>query len=560
VLDVPTLIATLRSEGDDGATLEAKRAASGWPDVSTTLSAFANAPGGGTILFGLDESAGFATTGVYDARACRKALATTSRNALDPPVMHRSGVATIDGEEVVWAEVAEADASLKPVRVKATGKAYLRAHDGDFQLSEPEEQAFIANRTTPRFDAGAVPDTTRADLDDELVAAYVDTARASSSSLGRFDDDDILFRTGVLAGAERRPSLAGLLALGIHPQQYVPNLVIQAHVEPGSDDPPGTRAVDPRRFDGPVPRMLVDALAWVRHNTGTRVVFGADGHGRDEPEYPAEAVRELIANALVHRDLGEHALRQPITIRIERNRLIVSNPGGLYGITRDRLGQEGVTSARNGVLIRICQYVRFQGEQRVCEALASGIPTVMRSLQRAGMTPPAFFDQGIRFTVSVPSHALLGDDDLGWLASLGPHASGLSDVQRHALALLRRGGTLTNRAFRDAFPMDSRDARRLLGDLVERGLVVADGDRGGRVYRLALADAEGRVARRRADHADAVLSQLAQGEQTIHELVLATGLSLRQVRYVLRKLRSASRVEIASGGPGRHTTYRVTSG
>jgi ATP-dependent DNA helicase RecG len=178
-------------------------------------------------------------------------------------------------------------------------------------------------------------------------------------------------------------TLAGLLALGIHPQQHLPNLVIQAHVAPGPDDPPGTRAVDPRRFDGPIPRMLADALAWVRRNTGSRVVFGEDGHGRDEPEYPAEAVRELIANALVHRDLGEHALRQPITIRIEPDRLIVSNPGGLYGITRDRLGQEGVTSARNGVLIRICQHVRFQGDNRVCEALASGIPTVMRALARA---------------------------------------------------------------------------------------------------------------------------------------------------------------------------------
>lgn len=561
MLDVATLIATLRSEGDDDATLEAKRAATGWSDVSTTLSAFANTPGGGTILFGLDESAGFAAAGVYDARACRKALATSCRSALEPPVVHGSGVAVIDGEEVVWAEVAEADASLKPVRVKATGKAYLRAHDGDFQLSEPEEQAFIANRTTPRFDAAAVAGATRADLDDELVAAYVDTARASSSSLTRFDDEDVLFRTGVLAGDERRPSLAGLLALGIHPQQHLPNLVIQAHVEPGPDDPPGTRAVDPRRFDGPIPRMLADALAWVRRNTGTRVVFGEDGHGRDQSEYPAEAVRELIANALVHRDLGEHALRQPISVRIERNRLIVSNPGGLYGITRDRLGQEGVTSARNGVLIRICQYVRFQGEQRVCEALASGIPTVMRSLERARMTPPAFFDQGIRFTVSVPNHALLGDGDLEWLASLGQRGRGLSDVQRHALVLLRRGRTFTNRGLRDEFPMDSRDARRVLSDLVDRGLAIADGDRGGRVYRLAseAVDAPTGNARRRDDHADVVLAHLGLGERTVHELMLATDLSHRQVTYVLRKLRAAGRVEIAAGGQGRHTTYRVTA-
>ena len=559
MLDVPGLIATLRAGGDDDASVEVKRASGGWPELAETISAFANTPGGGVILLGLDETAGFAAAGVYDARQCRKALADTCRTALEPAVLHTSGVVTIDGRDIVWAEIAEADASMKPVRVKATGKAYLRSHDGDFQLSSVEEQAFIANRTMPRFDAVAVPEASRADLDEELVAAYIAAAR-ESSSLARFSDEELLFRTGVLVGDDRRPSVAGLLALGIHPQQYFPNLVIQAHVEPRPDDPPGTRAVDPRRFDGPIPRMLADALAWVRRNTGTRVIFGEDGHGRNAPEYPTEAVRELIANALVHRDLGEHALRQPITVRIEQNRLIISNPGGLYGITRDRLGQEGVTSARNGVLIRICQYVRFQGEQRVCEALASGIPTVMRALERARMTPPAFFDQGLRFTVAVPRHALLSEDDLRWLASLGERARGLSDVQRHALVLLRRGRELTNRGLRDEFPMDSRDARRLLSDLVDRGLAVAEGARGGRVYRLTVATPDTPRVNRggRRDNSDLILAQLENGERTLHELVRSTGLTRRQISYVLTKLRAAGRVEIASGGPGRHTTYRVT--
>lgn len=559
--EIADLIAALRADGDDGAAIEAKRAATGWPDVAETLSAFANTPGGGVILFGLDEAAGFASSGVYDAAACRKALATTCRTALDPPIVPASGVETVEGGKVVWAEIPEADASVKPVRVKATGRAYLRSHDGDFRLSGPEEQAFIANRTTPRFDAAPVQQATRDDLDGELVASYVDTARAASSSLARFDDEQILFRTGVLTGDERRPSLAGLLALGIHPQQHLPNLVIQAHVAPGPDDPAGTRAIDPRRFDGPIPRMLADALAWVRRNTGSRVVFGEDGHGRDEPQYPAEAVRELIANALVHRDLGEHALRQPITIRIESDRLIVSNPGGLYGITRDRLGQEGVTSARNGVLIRICQHVRFQGDNRVCEALASGIPTVMGALARARMTPPAFFDQGIRFTVAVPNHALLGGEELAWLESLGSRVHGLSDVQRHALVLLHQGRTLTNRAFRDEFPMDSREARRALGELVDRGLADADGDRGGRTYRLGASLSAGPAMgprRGRQAQIGVVLAQLGQGDRTVAEIVARTGLSERQVSYALSKLRTEGRAVLASGGPGRITTYRCT--
>jgi ATP-dependent DNA helicase RecG len=559
--DVADLIATLRAEGDDDVATEAKRAANGWPDITTTLSAFANIPGGGTLIFGLDEATGFAATGVYDARACRKALASACRTAVEPPITHRSWTEQIDGVEVVCAEIDEADASVKPVRVKATKRAYLRSHDGDFQLSRAEEQAFLANRTTPRFDVAPVSGASADDLDDQLVEAYADVCRSSSSSLARFGTDEILFRTGVLVGEGRQPSLAGLLALGVHPQQFVPNLVIQGHVAAGSDDSPAMRAADARRFDGPIPRMLSDALAWVRRNTGSRVVFGEDGHGRDEPEYPLEAVRELVANALVHRDFGEHALRQPITLRVEPGRLVVSNPGGLFGITRDRLGQDGVTSARNGTLIRICQHVRFQGDQRVCEALASGIPTVLRALARAQMTPPSFFDQAIHFTVIVPNHALLGGADLAWLASLGPQANGLTDVQRHGLVMLRSGRTFTNSTFRREFPMDSRDARRELAGLVDRGLAVADGERGGRTYRIAdgvTAEASSAAAASSSrDHTGAIVSQLVGGEATVAEIAARTNLSLVQVKYTLRKLRDGGRAEIASGGRGRRTTYRL---
>lgn len=559
--NIGDLIASLREAADDSASVEAKRASGGWPEIQETLSAFANTPGGGIILFGLDEATGFAATGVWDAAACQKSLASTCRTALDPPIQHRSGVEAFEGQQLVWAEITEADASRKPVRLKATGRAYLRSHDGDFALSDAEEQAFLVNRTAPRFDAAVVPDASRDDLDSELVAAYVETCRASSSSLARFSEpDELLFRTGVLSRDRRTPTLAGLLSLGIHPQQHVPNLLIQAHVVPGRDDPSGTRAVDPRRFDGPIPRMLADALNWVRRNTGSRVVFGDDGHGRDQPEYPLEAVRELIANALIHRDLGEHALRQPIVLRVEADRLVISNPGGLYGITRDRLGEEGVTSARNGVLIRICQNVRFAGEQRVCEALASGIPTVLRSLAQAQMTPPAFFDQGIRFTVAMPNHALLGPEDLAWLASLSPRAGRLTDVQRHALALMRHGRELTNRTFRREFPMDSRDARRALAGLVERGLVDAAGDRGGRAYRIADglaggADSLGRSPR--GNHSATILTALRGGDRTLDELAWITQLTRRQVSYALGKLRSDDRVELAAGGPGRRTTYRI---
>lgn len=565
------LLAVLRADGDDGLEIEAKRAARGWPQsVNRTIAAFANTPGGGTIIFGVDEATGFEPVGVYSATACRKALASASRDAVVPPVITRSRTERVDGAQLVVAEVQEAAAADKPVRVRDDGRAYLRQHDGDFALSENEEQAFLAARTTPRFDSAAVPEASLDDLDPDLVDAYVSSCHESSSALRRFERDELLFRTGVVVGPDRRPSVAGLLALGLYPQQHFPNLVVQAHVAPGPSDPPGTRATDARRFDGPLPRMLSDSMAWIRRNTRSRVMFGEDGHGRDAPEYPAEAVRELLGNALVHRDLGEHALGLPISLQLQSTKLVLMNPGGLFGVTADRLGQEGVTSARNGALIRICQNVRFDGDRRVAEALASGIPAVLRALREAGMTPPAFHDQGVRFTVLVPNHALLSAADLTWLRGLGDAVDGLGDTQRHALVALRNGQIWTNRSFRQLFPMDSRRAHAELSELVARGLAVADGDRGGRTYRLAGdVPSRGRAQLQIAETSGAapddreasspnellILAALDQGPAGVDDLAARTELTPRQIRYAIGKLRDRGATRIATGGRGRRTQY-----
>jgi ATP-dependent DNA helicase RecG len=390
---VLALIADLREEGSDTTSVEVKTAAGGMPgDLSRTISAFANTPGGGTVILGVDERSGFAVRGVYDAAQAQAALASMARQALEPPILVEVTSSVVEGSVVVVARVGEAPASLKPVRVKSSGKAYLRGYDGDYEMSKLEEQAFIANRDHPRFDQQAAAGATFDDLDSALLANYTETCRSSSSALAGFSRNELLLRTGVTT-PEGGVTVAGLLALGKYPQQFLPNVVVQASVAPRPGDPPGTRASDVRKFDGPLPLIMDELTRWVQRNTRTRVRFGEDGHGRDEPEYPVEAVRELISNALVHRDLGPHAMPYAVSVVLESNQLVISNPGGLWGITVDRLGRERVSSARNDRLLRIAQNVRTIDGRRVVEAIASGIPTVLDSLAKAGMVPPAFHDQ-----------------------------------------------------------------------------------------------------------------------------------------------------------------------
>lgn len=583
--ELSDLIERLRAEGSDVAQVEVKSAAGGYPrtHMPPTLSAFGNRPGGGLVVLGLDEDAGFSAVGVGDAAACKAALASQARQAVRPPLtLSELTTMTFEGVAIILATVDELPTSNKPCRVIKGGNAYLRSHDGDYQLSEQEDQAFLANRGTPTFDQRRIDGTTARDLEADLTSSYVTACRTGSPSLEALDDAEVMFRTGVtVAGSspddERSLTVAGLLALGTYPQHHLPNCVIQASVAPRATDPSGTRATDVRRFDGPVPTMLDEALRWVRRNTRTRVRFGADGQGRDEPEFPAEAVRELLSNALIHRDLGPHALTTAITLKLDDRQLVLSNPGGLWGVSVERLGSVGVTSARNGWLLRICQNISTREGNRVVEALATGIPTVLTTLREAGMAPPGFEDQGIRFSVRVPNHSLLAREDLQWLSDVTRH-SPLSDQQRQALVAMRHGTTWTDKSFRDMFPMDSREAARALAALVDAGVAVAHGERRARTYRLSprlrartaaapreagraaspppthgLSSGSGEAARggelTRARNT-IVRESLRRGASSVLELTRATGLTSAQVSYALRILREAGDV-VLNGGRGR---------
>lgn len=399
-LDLSAVVASLRVAG--GVTsIEVKAASGGLPESLTpTLSALANLPGGGTIILGLDEGTGFRPVPLADPQALKQGLAAKARGFI-PPVRLEIEDGSVDGAAVVVARVSECDRSAKPCRVASTGKAYIRGYDGGFLLSDIEEQAFLAARKPPMFDRAPVGEATADDLDEALVETFIASIRRNDpDGRGRFADrGDLLRRSGVLH-ADGRPTVAGVLALGVYPQQWFPRFVIQAAAEPLPGTPPEVRARNQFTIDGPIPRMLDRAMDWARRTFDTAIITAPDGSVHDRYAYPLVAFRELIANALIHRDLDDWSAGMAIEVRLRRDRLVIANPGGLYGITVDRLGRDSVTSARNALLVAICQHV-YSAETgaRAIEALASGIPIVTDALAEAGLPRAHYIDSGIKFTV-----------------------------------------------------------------------------------------------------------------------------------------------------------------
>jgi ATP-dependent DNA helicase recG-like protein len=75
------------------------------------------------------------------------------------------------------------------------------------------------------------------------------------------------------------------------------------------------------------------------------------------------AQREAVVNALVHRDLSASARGTQVQVEMYPDRLVIRNPGGLFGLVMvDNLGEEGISSARNATLIKILEGVPLPGE------------------------------------------------------------------------------------------------------------------------------------------------------------------------------------------------------
>ncbi len=395
-------------------------------------------------------------------------MATKARS-FTPPVRVHIEDGTVDGKSVVVVQVHECDRSAKPCRVTATGKAYLRSYDGDFAMSELEEQAFLISRKPPLFDRARVEDATPADLDADLIREFVRTVRdRDPRGLGRFTEDTELLRRAGIVDAEDNPTVAGILALGWHPQQWFPRFVIQASADPEPGDPAGSRARNQTTITGPIPRMLDDAMNWARRTFGTTIVTDSDGTVHDRPEYPLVAFRELISNALVHRDLDHWSMGMAVEVRLRRDRLVITNPGGLYGITIERLGRDAVTSARNARLVAICQHVRStESGARVIEALASGLPTVAEALEAVDLPAARYVDSGIRFT-AVLYHA----------ARKPIRPLKLHSTEQRVYDALQTTGPQTVADLETVLALARPTIRKALRGLRAAGLIELDGGRG----------------------------------------------------------------------------------
>ncbi|MGQ0847058.1 MAG: ATP-binding protein [Sporichthyaceae bacterium] len=554
VQEVHELVAGLRAHGSDDSDVEAKRSETALPQsLRQSLSAFANTAGG-TIVLGLDESSGFQAVGARDAPKLSSDLAAMASDDLEPPLRLSIRTHAFEGVDLVVAEVPAVDPPNRPCYVKAAGRyqgSYLRVGDSNRRLTEYEIHLLVSGRGQPRDDE-EVLDVPVDAADGDLVDRFVRRLRARRSrAFGDLTVDQVLIRAGVVR--DDRLTLAGLLALGEYPQQFLPQLMITFVHYPtpqGPDVRTGERFIDNVVVEGPIPVMVRDALVALRRNMTRRATVR--GAGRvDAWEYPEEALREAVTNALVHRDYSPASRGTQVQIEMYPDRLVLTNPGGLHGpVTADGLGESTLTSSRNATLLKVLEDVPMPGtDAAVCENRGTGIRMMLAALRAAAMSPPRFSDAIASFRVTFGNHTLLAPETVSWINSLGQ--SNLTDAQCLGLAMLRNGEVLDNKAYRSASDLGSRLATAELADLVARGLVAVTGGRQWARYEMgqevAEESGEERAPATRADRRPEILAGLGGEELSRSEIAARTGLKDDTVRSWLARMREEGSVELTGG-------------
>lgn len=157
----------------------------------------------------------------------------------------------------------------------------------------------------------------------------------------------------------------------------------------------GERFTDNKRVEGTIEEMLTETINFLRRNMKTSVIVDSNGKRINKPEYPLEALREAIANSLIHRDYSIQTENAYISVNMYADRIEIINPGTLYGTNKlEKLGTATTMEARNPNIVRI-----LEEKGSVIENRHSGIPTMKREMKKYGLPEPEFYEERDSFKV-----------------------------------------------------------------------------------------------------------------------------------------------------------------
>jgi ATP-dependent DNA helicase RecG len=436
--------------------------------LAATMAAMANSQGG-LVILGVVGPAG-SVIGLRDPDATLDRVLQAALS-IDPPlIIPLPRIVNHNERMLVLAHIPR-------------GMPHVYAHDGRYLFRQGIENTALKPRDIRRlmlergeasFETEIVRGASLEDIDWEKARAYASSLRGS----GETDVERLLLKRGCLAQGDGglRPTHAGILLFGKDPQRHLRGAEITAARFAGETMSDSFSRQD---IGGTLPDQIRRAETFLIDHLRKNLSLGR-GMARDESfEYPLEAARELVVNAVAHRDYSIQG--DGVRLFIFRDRMEVTSPGGLPGpVTISNIKDERFS--RNPAIVQVLSDMGF------IERLGYGVDRVIDLMAAQNLRAPNFRETAGGFCVTL----YRADETAPADASAPPVFNGMyngvpvNPRQEAALIHLHEGNTrITNSDLQNLCPdVHPETIRRDLADLVTKNILRKLGAKRGSYYVL----------------------------------------------------------------------------
>lgn len=389
-------IKKLVAKGENAA-VEFKRARGGVPpDFWPSYSSFANTDGGVIILGVREKDSKREIEGLANSEKVVADLWNAANNPdkVSANVLFNESVYSVDvdGKDVVVVEVPRAERTVRPVYVGSDvfRGTYRRNGEGDYRCSRETVEGMIRDKCVETADNCILDELTIDSLNEDTIRRYrmyFSQLRPGHVWSGLADDGFLMKIGAAVRGRDGNvhPTLAGLVCFGDFNEitNVLPYFFLDYREHLSSDVRWTDRVCS---GDANWSGNIFDFFFRINQSimAGVKVPFkiASDNVTRDDDTPVHKALREVLANALIHADY--HG-RRGIVIDKYPKRLEVSNPGTLR-MSKSVAIAGGTSDARNGKIFNIFSLVR------IGERSGMGLSSLYGAWEKEGFVSPSIVE------------------------------------------------------------------------------------------------------------------------------------------------------------------------
>ncbi|NOT84863.1 MAG: transcriptional regulator [Methylococcaceae bacterium] len=339
----------------------------------------------GYLIIGSDDKTG-KIVGLTITDKLLKDLAAIRNNGqiLPQPSLTIQKYSLLGGELAV---VEVFPSPIPPVRYK--GKVWIRVGPSKAVANEAEESRLSERRAAHirNFDSSPAFGSLVSDINIELFKlTYLPNAvDAEILAANHREIKPQLASLRLYDAVNDCPTYAGILILGNNPKFYMPGAYVQYVQYIG--ETMDSDVLNETEFSGDLLSMMRQLDLFVKHNIEERPVKISSLQETIVKTYPSKAIRELLNNAVMHRNYESNA---PVKFYEFSDRIEISNPGGLYGSARpDNFPNQN--DYRNPIVAEALKIMGYVNK------FNRGVATAQAELTANGNLPA-------KFTVDLPLH------------------------------------------------------------------------------------------------------------------------------------------------------------